>query len=266
MSRVLAHLSRLDAQVCPYGQDDEAAEGDDGGGTRVRGTFTSFALLRPSSFDILWSTEVSSAPISLARPTPRASLRLARPRTAAAATPTLSTLLSSPRKVAAPASARIGHTRRRCTRAWTTTSLSSSWRRRWRRKRGVRGKRRSLRCRLRGSASVRVVLILLANPIDAARTPLAVDLRAKHTKFNSMMTNLRQIANHPLLKQDTRMPNDDPELIVKLSGKMMLLDRLLPALLERGHKVRLPLQAAIATRADSLPPPGHHFLAVRQDA
>ncbi|BGP31707.1 Putative ATPase [Rhodotorula toruloides] len=63
------------------------------------------------------------------------------------------------------------------------------------------------------------------------------DLRAKHTKFNSMMTNLRQIANHPLLKQDTRMPNDDPELIVKLSGKMMLLDRLLHALLERGHKV-----------------------------
>ncbi|GEM07566.1 SNF3 family helicase/atpase [Rhodotorula toruloides] len=63
------------------------------------------------------------------------------------------------------------------------------------------------------------------------------DLRAKHTKFNSMMTNLRQIANHPLLKQDTRMPKDDPELIVKLSGKMMLLDRLLPALLERGHKI-----------------------------
>lgn len=81
----------------------------------------------------------------------------------------------------------------------------------------------------------------LARFVTDLTLPSAVDLRAKHTKFNSMMTNLRQIANHPLLKQDTRMPNDDPELIVKLSGKMMLLDRLLPALLERGHKVRLQL-------------------------
>lgn len=52
------------------------------------------------------------------------------------------------------------------------------------------------------------------------------------------MTNLRQIANHPLQKYDDREQNADPETVVNLSGKMMLLDRLLPELFKRKHKVR----------------------------
>ncbi|GAA5890455.1 hypothetical protein JCM5296_005051 [Sporobolomyces johnsonii] len=66
-----------------------------------------------------------------------------------------------------------------------------------------------------------------------------VNLKQKHVKLSSVMTNLRQIANHPLLKLDDREtnPNSDPNDIVHLSGKMMLLDRLLPELFRRGHKV-----------------------------
>ena len=59
----------------------------------------------------------------------------------------------------------------------------------------------------------------------------------KKTRWNSAMTNLRQIANHPLQKYDDRDPNADPEDIVNLSGKMMLLDRVLPELFRREHKV-----------------------------
>ncbi|GAA5968782.1 hypothetical protein JCM11641_000731 [Rhodosporidiobolus odoratus] len=64
-----------------------------------------------------------------------------------------------------------------------------------------------------------------------------VDLRHKHAKFANVMMNLRQIANHPLLKLDDRGENENPEDIVNLSGKMMLLDRILPALFREGHKV-----------------------------
>ncbi|GAA5830789.1 hypothetical protein JCM11251_001075 [Rhodosporidiobolus azoricus] len=62
-------------------------------------------------------------------------------------------------------------------------------------------------------------------------------LAQKHAKFTSAMTNMRQVANHPLLKLDDRADNADAEDIVNLSGKMMLLDRLLPELFKRGHKV-----------------------------
>ncbi|GAA5885694.1 hypothetical protein JCM6882_007531 [Rhodosporidiobolus microsporus] len=62
-------------------------------------------------------------------------------------------------------------------------------------------------------------------------------LAQKQAKFTSAMTNMRQIANHPLLKLDDRPADPDPEDIVNLSGKMMLLDRLLPALFKEGHKV-----------------------------
>jgi ATP-dependent DNA helicase len=58
------------------------------------------------------------------------------------------------------------------------------------------------------------------------------------------MTNLRQIANHPLSKLDDRVNNTEAKVedVVNLSGKMMLLDRLLPELFKRGHKVSvLPL-------------------------
>lgn len=66
------------------------------------------------------------------------------------------------------------------------------------------------------------------------------------------MTNLRQIANHPLQKFDDREPNSDPEAVVNLSGKMMLLDRLLPELFKRKHKVRqCPFFRASASLMDS---------------
>ncbi|GAA6061819.1 hypothetical protein JCM10212_001125 [Sporobolomyces blumeae] len=67
----------------------------------------------------------------------------------------------------------------------------------------------------------------------------AGNLNHKQAKFSSVMTNLRQIANHPLLKLDDRseLRGSDASDIVDLSGKMMLLDRLLPELFKRGHKV-----------------------------
>ncbi|GAA5956331.1 hypothetical protein JCM8115_001689 [Rhodotorula mucilaginosa] len=72
-----------------------------------------------------------------------------------------------------------------------------------------------------------------------AQAQTATSLVHKKTKWNSAMTNLRQIANHPLQKYDDRDPNADPEDIVNLSGKMMLLDRVLPELFRRKHKVLL---------------------------
>ncbi|GAA5877713.1 hypothetical protein JCM3774_006652 [Rhodotorula dairenensis] len=72
-----------------------------------------------------------------------------------------------------------------------------------------------------------------------AKAQTAMSLVHKKTKWNSAMTNLRQIANHPLQKFDDRAPNADPEDIVNLSGKMMLLDRVLPELFRRKHKVLL---------------------------
>ncbi|POY71852.1 hypothetical protein BMF94_5213 [Rhodotorula taiwanensis] len=70
-----------------------------------------------------------------------------------------------------------------------------------------------------------------------AKASTATSLLHKKTKWNSAMTNLRQIANHPLQKYDDREQNADPETVVNLSGKMMLLDRLLPELFKRKHKV-----------------------------
>ncbi|GAA5982140.1 hypothetical protein JCM10908_004756 [Rhodotorula pacifica] len=72
-----------------------------------------------------------------------------------------------------------------------------------------------------------------------AKASTATSLVHKKTKWNSAMTNLRQIANHPLQKYDDRAQNADPEDIVNLSGKMMLLDRVLPELFRRKHKVLL---------------------------
>ncbi|GAA6022619.1 hypothetical protein JCM10207_003925 [Rhodosporidiobolus poonsookiae] len=69
-----------------------------------------------------------------------------------------------------------------------------------------------------------------------AAKPVA-NIRHTQAKFSSAMTNLRQIANHPLLKLDDRSEGSNPEDIVNLSGKMMLLDRLLPELFKRKHKV-----------------------------
>ena len=66
-----------------------------------------------------------------------------------------------------------------------------------------------------------------------------VNVNHQQAKFSSLITNLRQVANHPLAKLDDRKEGAEPnfEEIVNLSGKMMLLDRLLPELFKRGHKV-----------------------------
>ncbi|GAA5849675.1 hypothetical protein JCM8547_000531 [Rhodosporidiobolus lusitaniae] len=58
---------------------------------------------------------------------------------------------------------------------------------------------------------------------------------ARQGGFNSAMMNLRQIACHPWLKSTA--PAEITEDIVIESGKLMLLDRLLPELFKRGHKV-----------------------------
>ncbi|GAA5940099.1 DEAD/DEAH box helicase [Sporobolomyces koalae] len=67
----------------------------------------------------------------------------------------------------------------------------------------------------------------------------STNVNHQQAKFTSVMTNLRQIANHPLAKLDDRQAGTQPsyEDVVNLSGKMMLLDRLLPELFKRGHKV-----------------------------
>lgn len=84
---------------------------------------------------------------------------------------------------------------------------------------------------------------LLATSSSFANTlRCTASVRHTQTKFSSAMMNLRQIANHPLLKFDDRTEggeaSSDPEDVVNLSGKMMLLDRLLPELFKQGHKVR----------------------------
>ncbi|GAA5895167.1 hypothetical protein JCM8208_000133 [Rhodotorula glutinis] len=60
----------------------------------------------------------------------------------------------------------------------------------------------------------------------------------KRTKFSSNLTNLRFLALHPLLAFDDRQYRQRPEEhVIDLSGKMMLLDRLLKGLFARGSKV-----------------------------
>ncbi|GAA5838020.1 hypothetical protein JCM9279_004105 [Rhodotorula babjevae] len=60
----------------------------------------------------------------------------------------------------------------------------------------------------------------------------------KRTKFSSNLTNLRFLALHPLLAFDDRDYRQRPdEDVINLSGKMMLLDRLLKGLFARGSKV-----------------------------
>ncbi|GAA6047042.1 hypothetical protein JCM3770_004167 [Rhodotorula araucariae] len=62
--------------------------------------------------------------------------------------------------------------------------------------------------------------------------------RLKTTKFASNLINLRFLALHPLLTFDDRLDRQrPPEDVINLSGKMMLLDRLLAGLFERKSKV-----------------------------
>jgi ATP-dependent DNA helicase len=66
--------------------------------------------------------------------------------------------------------------------------------------------------------------------------------RINNQRLDSMIMSLRLIANHPYLTDKTPMANVGSEEwmrdVVAVSGKMMLLDRMLPKLFADGHKVR----------------------------
>lgn len=58
--------------------------------------------------------------------------------------------------------------------------------------------------------------------------------------MQNRMMQLRKCVNHPYLLEFPLTPDGDfkvDEDIVTMSGKMLLLDRMLPALLRDGHKV-----------------------------
>ena len=66
----------------------------------------------------------------------------------------------------------------------------------------------------------------------------------QYKQLQSLLAQLRKAANHPYLFPGAETPNpDDPESptaeIIEASGKMKVLDKLLPMLQERGHRVVL---------------------------
>ena len=63
---------------------------------------------------------------------------------------------------------------------------------------------------------------------------------ANHTRMLNMLMQLRKCANHPYLFEGAETPpftND--ERLIKHSGKMVLLDKLLAKLHAQGHRVLL---------------------------
>ncbi|ORY88017.1 SNF2 family N-terminal domain-domain-containing protein [Leucosporidium creatinivorum] len=65
--------------------------------------------------------------------------------------------------------------------------------------------------------------------------------RINNQRLDSMIMSLRLVANHPYLTDKSAMVNVGSEEwmkdVVAMSGKMMLLDRMLPKLFAEGHKV-----------------------------
>lgn len=74
--------------------------------------------------------------------------------------------------------------------------------------------------------------------IERAATLEFVKKQIGNKKFGNPMLQLRLVCNSPLNFYDP-FPDGDSldDTIITSSGKMLLLDRLLPALFERGHKV-----------------------------
>ena len=67
-----------------------------------------------------------------------------------------------------------------------------------------------------------------------------VVLSVKDIKMTSVFTMLRKCCNHPYLLEFPLTLDGDflvDEQIVASCGKVLLLDRMLPALIGRGHKV-----------------------------
>ena len=70
--------------------------------------------------------------------------------------------------------------------------------------------------------------------------PDRVVLSVKDIKMTSVFTMLRKCCNHPYLLEFPLTPDGDfliDEQIVTSCGKVLLLDRMLPTLIYRGHKV-----------------------------
>ena len=83
-------------------------------------------------------------------------------------------------------------------------------------------------------------------PHNMTRSFVPLLTRSKKTsavdiKLTSVFVMLRKCVNHPYLLEFPLDDNGDflvDEQLVVCCGKMMLLDRMLTALLEQGHKVR----------------------------
>jgi SNF2 family DNA or RNA helicase len=57
-------------------------------------------------------------------------------------------------------------------------------------------------------------------------------------KLQNLVMQLRKVCNHPyIFHQNEEDEDEDGEKLITSCGKMMLLDRLLSALISRGHKV-----------------------------
>lgn len=83
--------------------------------------------------------------------------------------------------------------------------------------------------------------------------------QVNNLRLDSVIMSLRLIANHPYLTDKSAMENAGDEQwkqdVVRMSGKMMMLERLLPRLFADGHKVLIFSQfttqlAVIAAWAD----------------
>lgn len=71
----------------------------------------------------------------------------------------------------------------------------------------------------------------------AALQPAKPKAAGKKTSLKNRLMQMRKICNHPFLFEEVDTCPDTTETIVEMSGKMKLLDRLLPKLNEGGHKV-----------------------------
>ena len=83
-------------------------------------------------------------------------------------------------------------------------------------------------------------LSLSLSPPPPPSFPRLPVLSVKDIKMTSVFTMLRKCCNHPYLLEFPLTPEGDflvNEQIVTSCGKIMLLDRMLSPLIERGHKV-----------------------------
>lgn len=74
-------------------------------------------------------------------------------------------------------------------------------------------------------------------------------------RMQNRMMQLRKCVNHPYLLEFPLTSDGDfkiDEEIVTSSGKMLLLDRMLPALLRDGHKVQLFIERSLSVQNGSL--------------